>query len=47
MAINSVTVTVMAVPFVGKQFRNGGYEDAMQISLDTVREIKAQVTAGN
>ena len=37
----------VAVPFVGKQFRNGGYEDAMQISLDTVREIKAQVTSDN
>ena len=37
----------VAVPFVGKQFRNGEYEDAMQISLETVREIKAQVTAGN
>ena len=37
----------VAVPFIGQQFRGGAYEDAMQISLDDVRAIKAQVTAGN
>ena len=34
----------VAVPFIGQQFRNGGYEDVMQISLDEVNAIKAQVT---
>ncbi|NNG03393.1 MAG: ABC transporter substrate-binding protein [Inquilinus sp.] len=37
----------VAVPFIGQQFRNGEYENLMQISLDDVRAIKAEVSGGN
>ena len=37
----------VARSFVGQQLRDGKYEAAMLISLESVQEIKAQVTAGN
>jgi len=36
----------VAVPFIGQKFQGGAYQDVMQISLDTVNEIKAKVAAG-
>ena len=36
----------VAGPFIGQQLRDGKYEDVIDISLETVMEIKAQV-AGN